>query len=273
MKSTYGYKLAVLLILVFIMHIFPVKSHAGDATSTMPGANSAAPCYHCKMLSFYHHDDHAFTQGFSFYDGKFYETTGRHGFSSVRISEPFTGKILKRRNLARRYFGEGSCCYDDKIFVLTWTQKTCLLFSVADITPKGQINYSGQGWGLTFGGGRIIQSNGSSSLIFRDPKTFKELYRIEVRDGGNPVNELNELEYVDGLVLANIWHKDLIAAINPETGRVKFLIDISSLRPMAGAGAEVANGIAFDAIKRKLYVTGKLWNHIFEIKWPVESKG
>lgn len=272
MKSTYGFRPSVILILILIMHIFPAKSHAGK-DSSVDGAKFAAPYYPCKMLSFSGHDDMAFTQGFFFHDSRLFETTGRHGESSIRINHPVTGEVLRRRDLDKKYFGEGACVNEGRIFVLTWTQKICLLFSASDLSPLGSIKYSGQGWGLTFGEGRLIQSDGSSSLIFRDPETFRELYRVDVTDRGEPVTSINELEFVDGFVLANIWRRDVIAAIDPGTGRVEFWIDISSLRPRAGKRAEAANGIAWDAVSRKLYVTGKFWNRVFEIKWPVEPEG
>lgn len=255
------------------MHVFAVKGHARVYDQALKNEKLSAPCFRVTVLRSIKHDSRAFTQGLFVHDGRLYETTGRHGQSSLRMNDFDSGETIKLRKIDIKYFGEGACTYKDKIFVLTWVQKTCLLFNVADFSPQGWINYSGEGWGLTFGDGRFIQSDGSSSLIFRNPETFREQYRIAVRDGHKAVNEINELEYVDGLVLANIWRKDLIAAIDPADGEVRFWLDLSSLRPQAGRTAEVANGIAWDPVQRRLFVTGKLWNKVFEIKWPIESEG
>jgi glutamine cyclotransferase len=258
---------------ISIMHIFAVKSHAVNSDSDGVEKTLSAPCYKCRVLSQIRHDSRAFTEGLFIHDGLLYEPTGRHGSSSLRCSSLKSGETIRSRRIEKKYFGEGSCIYGNKIFVLTWTQKTCLIFSSFDFKLLRKIKYTGQGWGLTSDGKNLIQSNGSDILTFRDPESFAKLHTIAVRDGSSAVKELNELEYVDGLILANIWRKDLIAAISPESGRVQFWIDISALRPAAGESAEVANGIAWDSENKKLYVTGKLWNRIFEIKWPIESEG
>lgn len=220
-----------------------------------------------KLLATYPHDPAAFTEGLFLHDGALYESTGREGQSDIRKVDLKTGKILHRRTLAPSYFGEGIVNWGDRIVSLTWRHRQGFVWKLADFAPVGNFRYEGEGWGLTQDGRSLIMSDGTAQLRFLDPEKLTEQRRITVTWNGRPVDRLNELEYVRGEIWANIWYDTKIARIDPATGAVKDWIDIAPLMKAAKVTdmEAVANGIAYDAKKDRIFVTGKYWPKLFEI--------
>ncbi|ALL12629.1 glutaminyl-peptide cyclotransferase [Caulobacter henricii] len=221
------------------------------------------------VVKTYPHDPRAFTQGLLWRDGFLYESTGLHGRSSVRKVTLETGVPEQERLIDSRHFGEGLVDWKDRLINLTWQDQMGFIFDINSFERVGEFSYPGEGWGLTRDQTRIIMSDGTSALRFLDPETLKETGRIQVTDDGKPVDNLNELEWVKGEVLANIWQTDRIARIDPATGKVKGWIDLTgllSVADQAGGHVDVLNGIAYDAATDRLFVTGKLWPKLFEIR-------
>jgi glutamine cyclotransferase len=219
------------------------------------------------VIRVFPHDRAAFTQGLEYFDGVFYEGTGLSGKSSIRKVQVETGEVLQRRDVAGEYFGEGITIWKNDLIELTWQSKVAFVYDRATFAPKRTFSYPGEGWGLTHDDTTLIMSDGSAALRFLDPVSFAERRRVTVTDGGVPVPRLNELEYVKGQVYANVWQTNLIARIAPDSGRVLGWIDLTGLLPAAdSAGVDVMNGIAYDAAHDRLFVTGKLWPKVFEIK-------
>ena len=215
----------------------------------------------------YSHDPNAFTQGLAYWRGYLYESTGLNGRSSIRKVKLETGKILRQRDLSRDYFGEGITLWKSRVIELTWQSHVAFVYDRDTFEPRGTFTYTGEGWGLTHDATNLIMSDGTADLRFLDPETFKERRRVTVTDGGRPVARLNELEYVKGQVFANIWTTDDIVRIDPLSGRVLGRIDLRGLLPeQQKASDAVLNGIAYDQAGDRLFVTGKLWPKIFEIK-------
>ena len=230
------------------------------------GAARQIPTYGYQVVRAYPHDRGAFTQGLIFRDGVFYEGTGLNGRSGIRKVKLETGEVLQAQPLASEYFGEGITDWNGQIVQITWQSEVGFVYDLRTFAQTKRWAYTGEGWGLTHDGTRIIMSDGSAALRFIDPATLKETGRITVRDGNVPVERLNELEYVKGEIFANVWQTDRIARISPKDGRVIGWIDLSGLLPPAErAGTDVLNGIAYDAAGDRLFVTGKLWPRVFEI--------
>lgn len=225
----------------------------------------AAPTYTYRVVNAYPHDPEAFTQGLTFEDGFLYEGTGRYGHSSLRKVALATGEVLQIHELADTFFGEGITIYGDTIIQLTWRANTGFVYDKATLEVLRQFLYPAEGWGLTTDGQHLIISDGTATLRFLDPETFQETDRLQVRDRGRPVTRLNELEYVQGEVYANVWKTDRIARIDPTTGRVTGWVDLDGLLD-GSAKPDVLNGIAYDAANDRLFVTGKLWPKLFEIE-------
>jgi len=224
--------------------------------------------YSYKVVNAYPHDRGAFTQGLAFDNGVLYEGTGLQGRSELRKVELETGEVLQVRKLGVRYFGEGICVYGDKIIQLTWRGNVGFVYDKESFELLREFHYATEGWGITHDGKRLIMSDGTSSLYFLDSETFEEIGRIKVRAGDRPVDKLNELEYVQGQIYANIWGRERIARIDPETGRVTGWIKLSGLLSPEDRGRllGVLNGIAYDVENSRLFVTGKLWPKLFEIE-------
>lgn len=222
-----------------------------------------------RILKAYPHDPEAYTQGLFYHNGYLYEGTGQQGTSSLRKVEIETGKILQSVNLSREYFGEGIAMLDDKIYQLTWTNRTCFVYDAATFKLLNTFSYNTQGWGLTTIGNELVMSDGSNTIYFIEPNGFSELRRIEVFDNNGPVKMLNELEYIDGKIYANVYQTDRIIIINPETGIVEGNIDMQGLLTTAQrTGKEdVLNGIAYDPVGKRIFVTGKLWNKLFQVEF------
>jgi glutamine cyclotransferase len=227
-----------------------------------------APVVPVEQVRSYPLDSTAFTQGLVWDDGRLYESTGRYGQSSLRIVELETGTVLQRAPLAQQYFAEGLAMVGDSLYQLTWKEGVAFIWDPATLRQISQVQYNGEGWGLTSDGQRLIVSDGSSYLTFVNPATFQVDTTVRVTDGGRPVDQLNELEWVRGEVWANVWHTQRIARIDPATGRVKGWLDLAPLIPVLSDPEAVLNGIAYDEQADRLLVTGKLWPLLYEIRIP-----
>ena len=221
-----------------------------------------------QVVAKYPHDADAFTQGLIVSHGLLYEGTGKQGSSSLRQVNLKTGKIEKYAPLHEHYFGEGITALHDRIYQITWQNRIGLVYDEKTFNVERTFQYTGEGWGLTNDGKRLIMSDGSSNLRFLDPTTFEVVKRISAHTSRGKVEKLNELEYVKGEIWANIWYDDKIVRISPEDGEVLGWIDLASLYPRSkrATGEDVLNGIAYDAENDRLFVTGKNWPHLYEIK-------
>ena len=219
-----------------------------------------------KVINTYPHDKEAFTQGLIFDNGFLYEGTGQAGQSSLRKVELKTGKVLNQLNLEGGLFGEGIAIIDEKIFQLTWESKVGFAYNKSTFKLINKIYYQTQGWGLTTIGDKLVMSDGSNYLYFMDPEMFTVVSRLEVYDNKAKVNQLNELEFINGEIWANIWETDLIARIDPLNGKVVAYIDLKGIAPLEDTKVNVLNGIAYDAAGKRIFVTGKNWSKLFEIK-------
>ena len=215
----------------------------------------------------YPHDRDAFTQGLEYADGILYEGTGRNGHSSVRKVALETGKVLAKRDVAEQHFGEGITLWKSELLELTWQSQVGFVYDRTTLVPKRQWTYKGEGGGLTHDAANIYMSDGSDQIRMLDPATLQERKRIAVRAVGMPLTKINELEFLKGEILANVWMTDYVARISPSTGVVSGYIDLRGLlTPAERDAADVLNGIAYDAAADRLFVTGKLWPKLFEIK-------
>lgn len=226
------------------------------------------PEYTFKIVRTFPHDLTAFTQGLAYRDGFLYESTGLKGRSSLRKVRIDTGEIVQRVELAPEFFGEGIALLKNNVVQLTWQSQTGFVYNLSDFRVLRRFSYSGEGWGLTADGRQIFMSDGTPEIRVLDPGTFAEKRRFTVHDGDTPIDQLNELEFVDGEIFANVWLTDRIARISPQSGKVVGWIDLKGLlspiyRLESGA---VLNGIAYDSTRKRLFVTGKLWPSIFEIR-------
>lgn len=228
--------------------------------------DSQAPVLKYDVVRAYPHDHDAFTQGLIYRDGFLYESTGLKGRSSVRRVQLDTGEVVQRRTVDKRYFAEGLTAWHDRLLQLTWETNIGFVYDAKTFAPISTFTYTGEGWGLTQDGTRLIMSDGTSALRFLDPETQHETTRVTVKDGARAIDRLNELEFVNGEVYANVWLTDRIAIIAPSTGRVTAWLDLAGIRGPARPDEDVLNGIAYDAAGDRLFVTGKLWSRLFEIR-------
>ncbi|MGH7505143.1 MAG: glutaminyl-peptide cyclotransferase [Longimicrobiales bacterium] len=214
------------------------------------------------------HDTSAYTQGLEYHDGALYESTGQLGHSTVRVVDLPTGAVQRQVELAPDRFGEGLTVVGDRIIQLTWTSGVGYVYDRATLALQDSFTYEGQGWGLDYDGETLIMSDGTSTLRFLDPATFEVLRTVEVRDDGAPLTDINELEWINGEVWANVYRTDYVVRIDPATGVVKSWIDLRDVFPASErpASADVLNGIAHDAATGRTFVTGKLWPTLFEIR-------
>jgi glutaminyl-peptide cyclotransferase len=231
-------------------------------------AQSRTPVYGFRVVKSYPHDPEAYTQGLIYRDGFLYESTGRYGHSTLRKVALETGTVVQEKRLESKYFAEGLTERNGHLIQLTWDSNLAFVYDVASFRLERTFNYSGEGWGLTRDEERLIMSDGSDTLRLMDPGTFQEREPVSVRADGAPLRNLNELEYVRGEIYANIWHTDRIARISPRSGRVVGWIDLTGLLPKVYQleAEAVLNGIAYDAGSDRLFVTGKLWPKLFEIR-------
>src|SRR6266850_5228919 len=249
-----------------------VNSMAGRIIAVlMLAAASLAPAtpeYGYRVVKAYPHDRTAFTQGLEYRDGFLYEGTGQVGRSSLRKIDLATGRVVQKFDVPPPFFGEGITVVNQQILQLTWQTQTGFVYDKATLRVLKSFSYPGEGWGLTSDGKQIYMSDGSAQIRLWDPVSLKEIKRITVKDGTRPVTDVNELEVVKGEIFANVWHTDRIARISPADGRVLGWIDLTGLLPKAERpdAEAVLNGIAYDTAGDRLFVTGKLWPKLFEIK-------
>lgn len=237
----------------------------GAAWLLATAAIAEVPVQKIEVINTYPHDPAAFTQGLVFHQGQLYEGTGRNGESSLRKVELESGTVQQRVMLPTQHFGEGITILNDKVYQLTWQTHLGLVYDLASLKQVQSFYLPGEGWGITHDGARLIISDGTSFLRFFDPATLKETGRVQVTEDGTPLERLNELEYVDGQVWANVWYTDFIVKIDAATGEVVGKLDLSGLNQQRAAD-DVLNGIAWDAESGRLFVTGKLWSQLYEIK-------
>ena len=262
---------------LFTIAVLSGCSPSQQASSDFQPASSQAPAAgrsvaarrtQFKVARSFPHDTNAFTQGLLWHNGALYEGTGLEGHSELRRVDLKSGKVLQRRELPADVFGEGLVLSGNRLIQISWQSERAFVFDLKTFKPQGEFEYEGEGWGLTSDGKELIMSDGSSQLIFRDPKTFEEKRRVDVTFNGKPQKNLNELEWINGQVWANVWQTDTIVRINPRSGVVEAYLDCTGL--MKGKTSEededdVLNGIAYDAQKKRIFLTGKLWPKLFEI--------
>ena len=242
------------------------------ATSSMQTGNTAqadkVPLYTYEVVNSWPHLRTHFTQGLVYYDGKLYESTGQYGSSLLCRLDLKSGEVKKKVDVDRQYFAEGMTILGDRIFQLTWQAHKGFIYDLKDFKRLGEFVYEGEGWGLTTDGQSLIMSDGSNKLRFLDPQNFSVLRTIEVKDHGQPLLDLNELEYIKGEIYANIWHSDKIVRIDPNSGKITAWIDLAGLRQPEDAddSDNVLNGIAYDSKNDRLFVTGKRWSKLYEIR-------
>jgi glutamine cyclotransferase len=254
----------------------PNKNTASPGNTARPV--STVPTYTYEVVNSYPHDSKAFTQGLVVHNGVFYESTGQYEESTLRKVDITSGKIIQQTELGDDFFGEGMTILGDKIYQITWREGTAFVYSLADMKPIKEFRYSGDGWGLTHDGTNLIMSDGTHIIRFVDPETFQTVRTITVnREDGRPLMQLNELEYVKGEIWANIWHSENpstlgrpnhIARIDPASGKLLGYIDLSGISPddQRRDHENTLNGIAYDAAGDRLFVTGKQWSKLYEIK-------
>ncbi len=230
-------------------------------------ADAKVKQYKVDVVKEYNHDTGAYTQGLFFHDGKMYESCGQYGESSLRIVDIATGKADKQVNFAKKYFIEGSVALGDDLYLLTWTNKVAFNYGADSLDYKSTYSYPRDGWGLTTDGKNLIASDGSATLYFLNTK-FAQQKRINVTMNGRPVRFLNELEYIDGKIWANVYMSDLIVIINPDSGAVEATVDATGLLPesLRSSKTDVLNGIACNPADGKIYLTGKYWPRLYEVR-------
>ena len=260
---------------VFFMMVSIFPSFTVFAGNNLPQSmqlssvlKTKVPIASVSVKNAYPHDTGAFTQGLFFYQGYLYESTGLNGKSTLARKEVKTGKTLQEIRIPPKYFGEGIVLLNDKIYQLTWQNETVFIYDARSFQKIREIKYHGEGWGLTSDGKHLLMSNGSSTITFHDPDSFKVVCKIHVRDGDTPVSSLNELEFIKGEIWANIYMADMIVRISPKNGKVRGWVDLSALRSYlpGNAQVDVINGIAYDATEDRIFVTGKYWPKVFEVQ-------
>jgi glutaminyl-peptide cyclotransferase len=251
----------------------PAPSASGPAASApaapAAGQKGAIPVYGYEIVHAYPHDRTAFTEGLFYKGGFLYESTGLQGQSSVRKVKLETGEVVQKGDLPADLFGEGISDWGDRIIGLTWQTNVGFVLDFKTFNLQQTFHYPGEGWGLTHDDHQLVMSDGTPELRFLDPKTLRETHRVRVTAAGQPLDQINELEWVDGEIYANIWQTDRIARIDPKTGHVAGWIDLTGLLPVKdrlSGSTDVLNGIAYDAAGKRLFVTGKLWPKLFEIR-------
>jgi glutamine cyclotransferase len=264
----------LLLVLIFLIILFSLPSHAvplyGKCGSTpLFSMLEKIPeiAYHVDAV--FHHDPEAFTQGLAWGQGMLYESTGLYGASSIRLVEPHTGNVLRMKRLPASSFGEGLAFTDGRLIQLTWKEETAYVYDGDSFSIVNKIRYAGEGWGLADGNGKIFMSNGGPYLSIRDPGAFREEQKVQVHAGATPISNINELEYADGVLFANVWKENLILRIDPQSGKVTGFIDLDKLPWPTQRDCQdrekVANGIAYDPQKHFFYITGKRWPYLFRL--------
>jgi glutamine cyclotransferase len=268
MKINVHANLSYIALLVLLCATAGFLSACPAASAGLEKAAVSPPVYNYRIVNLYPHDEQAFTQGLVVEDGFIYEGTGLYGQSALRKIRLKTGDVLKSHKLPQEFFGEGIVLYKNKIIQLTWKSHVGFVYDKDSFKMLYTFYYPTEGWGITYDGRRLIMSDGTSHLYFLDPDTLKETGRVDVRDQNMPVTRLNELEYIRDEIFANVWLTDRIARIDPKSGRVTGWIDLEGLSPFKDNDDKMKalNGIAYDVKNNRLFITGKLWPKIYEIR-------
>ncbi len=265
MKSRSLSVISITLIVLISLGVYVVLS---SQPSNGSQSDQTEPInYTYKVLNTYPHDINSFTEGLVYQDGFLYESTGLNGNSTLRREELETGKALQLYSLPSQYFGEGITIYGDKIVQLTWQSQVGFIYNKTTFQLLDEFTYPTEGWGITNNGTSLIMSDGSATLYFLNPDTFERTGQIQVHDGNTSIAMLNELEFINGDVYANVWLTDRIAIINIQSGQVKGWVNLAGLSTNAiSSSDDVLNGIAYDSVGQRLFVTGKRWSQLFEIE-------
>lgn len=251
------------------MMIAGVLACSEPSTARQTAAETeGVPVYSYQVINTWPHDAEAYTQGLVFHDGLLFESTGLRGASSLRRVELKTGKVKKKLEVAHEYFAEGMTIFQNKIFQLTWQAQKGFVYDLKKFKQEGEFAYEGEGWGLTHDDHSLILSDGTNRIRFLDPSSFQVQRTISVYDNGQPLTDINELEYIKGEIYANIWRTDRIVRIDPNTGKINAWIDMTGLHHQGPEEntENCLNGIAYDAEGDRLFVTGKRWPQLFEIR-------
>lgn len=271
-RNSIKYYFILLMVILFVGLFFLLFTNAKSYSSWYDDLKIAL---HYEIIAIFPHDHHAFTQGLVWQKNFLYEGTGLYGFSSLRKVELDTGKVVKNHYLSNDYFGEGITIFEDKIYQLTWREQTGFIYDIETFKVLDKFSYSHEGWGITHNGKQLIISDGSPILRFLDPSTMKEIKQVTVKLEDSPVYYINELEYIKGKIFTNIWQTNYIAIIDPESGEVTNWLDLEAIsnyvKENSANKIDVLNGIAYDEDNDCLFITGKLWPVIFQIK-ILESK-
>ena len=267
-------KILLILIILLLFGTGAILSSGASKDGIAGFFSRPIPTYTYKIINSWPHNRSAFTEGLIFKDGILYESTGRNGSSSLRVVDLLTGGTKNKVNLENQYFGEGIAILNGKIFLLTWQSHKGFIYDQDTLSRLGEFSYEGEGWGLTNDDHFLIMSNGTNAITFLNPETFEIEKVINVYDNDEPLVDLNELEYVKGEIYANIWHSDKIVRIHPGSGKILGWIDLTGLFPIEERQDKeaVLNGIAYDQATDRLFVTGKLWPRLFEIKLEKQSR-
>jgi glutaminyl-peptide cyclotransferase len=251
------------------MRLLPLALGFALLMRGMPSQAAVLPVYDYEIVHTYPHDAHAFTEGLFYLNGFLYESTGLEQHSSIRKVRLETGEVLQKIDIPAQYFGEGIVNWKHRLVSLTWKSQVGFVYDLATLKTQRRFTYPGEGWALTQDGKRLIMSDGTAELRFLDPDTLKETGRLHVTRDGTPVRNLNELEWVKGQIYANVWLTNVIVIIAPDSGKLTGIINLAGLLGAVGPGAErpnELNGIAYDAQHDRLFVTGKNWPKLFEIR-------
>jgi glutamine cyclotransferase len=258
---------AIILVTLVVMATRENQPATAEKPAADKGATMAKEVSY-EVVASYPHDRKAFLQGLIWHDGGFYESTGQFGQSSLRRVEFPSGKVVRKIDLADEYFGEGLAMVGDRLIQLTWQTHIGFVYERDTFRRVGEFKYPTEGWGLCYDGKNLILSDGSDTLTYMDATSFEPVKKLRVTLNNRAVRNLNELEFIEGEIWANVWHEDLILRIDPETGRVSSFLNLKGLHPRdaAAGGEDVLNGIAYDAAQKRIFISGKLWPKIFEIK-------
>ena len=254
-------------VVAFTLAALIVKNLAACQSNRAVPAN-LGPRASYEIVAVYPHDPSAYTQGLVWHNNTFIESTGLYGSSSLRVVEPETGEVRQLLPLEPRYFGEGLALLNNKLYPLTWREATGFVYDLHTLELLNTWQYPTEGWGITTDGTNLVMSDGSDTIYFIDPESFETVREIRVTLDGNPLSAINELEWIEGAIFANIYLTDNIARIDPQTGKVLSMLNMSGLRPATNQpkAGEVLNGIAYDPSSQRLFVTGKFWDVLYEIR-------